>query len=314
MFARPQILCLVAAVMVTTTHGWLHPSPSKLSGLKANRICPGRAILGRSTSGIRCQLTSENIDIALYDFQLRLSSTLSHDLSSVSLLSSAVLIIAGALSALSPCSLGLLPVTLSYLSSSSGSAQQNVSSPESSTAKTAFFIAGLVTTFSLLGSGSALVGSVMDSSLQGFRGIKEVFSAVIYIVMGLSLLEIIPINFSGMVRMDKLSRSAGQIGDNAQALALGASSAVVGSSCTTPVLSSILALIASNGNVAVGGLLLLCFGMGYSLPIMVSQFLVKELNLSQWGEKSQWINQFFAAALLLYGGYLSSDVIYSLFE
>lgn len=268
----------------------------------------------------------DNFDTALYDFQLQASSTLSHDLASASLISSTILLGAGILSSLSPCSLGLLPISVSYLTAAK-EANPSVSivkitdreEAEQSTAiqsesRTIFYILGTLIAFAGLGASSAAVGSLLGSSLQGYGFIKDFFLAALYIIMGLSLAEVLPINFAQLIKTDSLTKNSGEYSEGVQAALLGASSALVGSSCTTPVLSSVLALIASYGNVGNGAILLVFYGLGYSVPLLTAKYVLREISFSKLGGQLQWINQFFASLLLVYGGYLAVNFLFSLIE
>jgi cytochrome c-type biogenesis protein len=255
------------------------------------------------------------LDLAFYDFQLRVSSELSRDLSTVSVLSSALLLGAGLLSALSPCSLALLPLSLSFITKGDSSVQVEVDrslQQSKSNRKVLFFVGGSLAAFTFFGFLSSSVGSVLNSSLEGYGYIKDFSLAALYIIMGLSLLEIVPINFSEILNLESVKNNSKSLSDSFQAFVFGGLSALVGSSCTTPVLSSILALIASNGDLATGSTFLLLYGIGYMLPLLALRYLVQGASVARWGENFQWINEFFACLLLGYGGYLTSNLLFSL--
>jgi hypothetical protein len=63
-------------------------------------------------------LSTEDLTVSLYDFQLKFSDAIESQLSSFSFLGISLVFIAGLLSAFSPCEISLLPLTFAYLGSS----------------------------------------------------------------------------------------------------------------------------------------------------------------------------------------------------
>ena len=63
-------------------------------------------------------LSTEDLTVSLYDFQLKFSDAIESQLSSFSFLGITLVFIAGLLSAFSPCEISLLPLTFAYLGSS----------------------------------------------------------------------------------------------------------------------------------------------------------------------------------------------------
>lgn len=279
-----------------------------------------------SKSPTKTSLLPNEIDLTLYDMQLQFSSILSRDLGTLSPLSVAVLGAAGTLSAMSPCSLGLLPISVSYLSKSNPSGlsdtavsvslqdKERTPTVPASDMKTVSYVLGVLAAFAGLGATSSVIGTLLGSSLDGYGYVKDLFIASLYIIMGLSLSEVVPINFSQLIKTEALTKSAGQYSEGVQAFAFGASSALVGSSCTTPVLSSVLALIAAKGDPSLGAVFLVVYGLGFTVPLLSAKYIAREVSFSQLGGRLQWINQFFASALLMYGGYLGSNLLFSLAE
>jgi cytochrome c-type biogenesis protein len=92
---------------------------------------------------------------------------------------------------------------------------------------------------------------------------------------------------------------------------LGGSSALVASPCATPVLTSILAFVASSSNPLLGALLLLCYTLGYSTPLLITaatggQALIKLKEMGEdqgsiYGTIAPWVTPCTAGILLWYG-------------
>jgi cytochrome c-type biogenesis protein len=92
---------------------------------------------------------------------------------------------------------------------------------------------------------------------------------------------------------------------------LGGSSALVASPCATPVLTSILAFVANSSNPLLGALLLLCYTLGYSTPLLITaatggQALIKLKEMGEdqgsiYGMIAPWVTPCTAGILLWYG-------------
>jgi len=191
--------------------------------------------------------------------------------SSTSVSSLAVLYFAGLLTSFSPCSLGLLPLTISYISSAAGEREDKaVFFP------TVAFALGLATVFCGFGLSVSLVGGVFGSS-----GNENLFGSLILggvsgsiaIAMGLQLLELVKLpipsfeigNFGG----DDVDQTGGGGSALFRTFLLGGSSALVASPCATPVLTSILAFVAASRDPLLGSVLLFIYTIGYSTPLLI---------------------------------------------
>mmetsp|Transcript_28298 Transcript_28298/g.34974 ORF Transcript_28298/g.34974 Transcript_28298/m.34974 type:complete len:422 (-) Transcript_28298:146-1411(-) len=134
--------------------------------------------------------------------------------SSTSIQSLAILYFAGLLTSFSPCSLGLLPLTISYISSAAGERDDKaVFLP------TVAFALGLAAVFCGVGLSVSLLGNgVFGSSGDGDYTIGSIILAVlssgVSIAMGLQLLELINIPLPSL-----------EIGDFSSAMAASSSSA-----------------------------------------------------------------------------------------
>lgn len=187
---------------------------------------------------------------------------------------------AGLLTAVSPCVWGLLPLTISYISTAAGEREdKDIVLP------TLSFALGLASVFCSLGLIAATVGGAVYGNSGNTSIFLPIFSNAICCVMGFQLLELIDIpllalNSSPVAKQSNdepiLIDGSGQImtsekeasakdeqGSLVRTFLLGGSSALVASPCATPVLTSILAFVASSSNPLLGSFLLLFYTLGY---------------------------------------------------
>ena len=199
---------------------------------------------------------------------------------------------AGLLTSVSPCVWGLLPLTISYISTAAGER-----SDKATTLPTLAFAAGLAVVFCTLGVTAAQLGGVFGAASTGsnYSIVLPLFSNSICLAMGLQLLgflnlplpslealnEVLGTRQSGSSTLDEpiLIDGSGQIlskkgnadekGSLFRTFLLGGSSALVASPCATPVLTSILAFVAKAQSPGLGALLLLGYTLGYSTPLLL---------------------------------------------
>lgn len=235
-----------------------------------------------------------------------------------------ILYLAGLLTGLSPCVWGLLPLTLSYISTAAGERDdQNALWP------TVAFAGGLAAVFCSLGVVATQVGGAV---LGGGSVSASAFSSGVCLVMGLKVLELIdiPLPSIGSLRERVLGMpngsspepvlidATGQIlppqagssssttkssdGSLFRTFLLGGSSALVSSPCATPVLTSILAFVSKASNPTYGAMLLFCYTLGYATPLLVvagsgGQALARSTS----NQLGPWVSPLTGGVLLLYG-------------
>jgi len=165
---------------------------------------------------------------------------------------------AGVLSFFSPCVLPLLPVYLGYFSSG----EEDARSPLlRRLGKTAAFAAGVSVVFFLLGFGSGLAGSFLQSNV--FR----LFCGILVLLMGLHQtgLIVIPLLERQKTVSSPLHPGKGPLG----AFALGFFFSFGWTPCVGPILSMVLGLSLDRGSGLTGGALLLLYAAGFSAPFLV---------------------------------------------
>ena len=165
----------------------------------------------------------------------------------------------GVLASLSPCVYPLLPVVATYVGSRSIGDRTRTKAFFMSLA----YVLGLAVVYTALGMAAALTGSL-------FGGIASspwarIAVANIFILLGLNVLEVIPLPFLSGGENSKGKERQGFFG----AFTLGAASGIVASPCTAPVLGVVLTYVATTQDVIRGGVLLFAFSIGLGLLLMV---------------------------------------------
>lgn len=280
---------------------------------------------------------SAHVDVAWYDTQLQVAHYVSTQLSSVSPFSSFVLYGVGVLAAFTPCTIGMLPVTLAYLGRfDSGTTQRDVA------LNTLFYALGLAIAFSSFGLSAVYFGKLVGSlgGVLPFAGrVFHVVSAALFVALGLALLDLVTIRFPSVnvpaVKMSNTGRVAELVG----ALILGATSALLEAPCTSPILAALLTFLSNltstptatpsagaGGDASayvVGATFMFLFSMGYATPLVALGLLGERVNnqgrrlRSSSGGSSAATSVLalnaLAAALIMYGSFQTLASVEQLF-
>ena len=196
--------------------------------------------------------------------------------------------LAGVLTSITPCMLAMLPVMVGFIGGYGQTSRWKGFS------LAAFFVFGLASTFALLGVLAVSLGGVFGQvGPWWYYGV-----ALISLVMGLNLLGILPLRFSGLTMIPP------QLGGYLGAYVLGLIFGVVASPCTTPVLVAILAMVSTSGKIVDGAVLLFCYGLGHGLPLLVAgTFTAAAKRLTGLRRWTQGVNYFSGGLLILVGVY-----------
>jgi len=227
----------------------------------------------------------------MYQLQQFAENLVSNQLAHLNLVSFGVIFLAGLLTSVTPCMLSMLPITIGYIGGYQ--AQSRLQALLQST----WFSLGLATTLAALGIIAASLGRV-----YGQIGIwLPIAVSVIAILMGLNLLEILPLRFPTLGATDWITE---ELPPAVRSYLLGLTFGLIASPCSTPVLAALLAWVASTQDLFMGAVLLLAYTAGYVTPlILAGTFTASLKKLLEFRKWSGWINPLSGALLLVFGVY-----------
>lgn len=195
--------------------------------------------------------------------------------------------VGGTVSFLSPCVLPIVPAYLSIITglditqAAVGGRRQLIGVARD----TSLFIAGFSSVFILLGLSATSIGrSVFDNQLVLTR-----VSGLLVLAMALFLLGSLVLRAPWLYQERRFHPDLGRFGVFAAPVA-GAAFGFGWTPCIGPVLSSVLAIAATQGEASQGGLLLAAYSAGLGVP-----FLAAGLAFSRLTGAFAWVKRHFAA-------------------
>ncbi len=182
---------------------------------------------------------------------------------------------AGAISFFSPCILPVLPGLFAYLLKDADNMGQGWSIRQDMM-RILPFAAGFSVIFVLLGLAAGGVGQ----SLLEYQRHIEIIGGTLVTVFGLHLL--------GAIQIPIFSRGGLSPRGNQSGLLMGAVFSVTWTPCVSPILASLLLVVAVEGSIAFGATLLSSYALGLMLPLVLSAVLWRRaLKMSRavqrWG-------------------------------
>jgi cytochrome c-type biogenesis protein len=192
-------------------------------------------------------------------------------LNSGSLLILPLIILGGLITAFNPCCLPMYPAVFGFFGAScSGkvevSKQAQINARQSIVASTAFpFVLGMASATALMGLLTASLGWVFGQFVTEF----QLLLAVIPLLMGLHLLDILPLPVAVFYLHQPQIDDSRKWRRAATAYAAGLVFSLAIAPCATPILLSILTLVALQGDPVYGTLLMFIYGLGAGLPLLL---------------------------------------------
>ena len=201
-------------------------------------------------------------------------------------------LLAGILTSVTPCSLSSVPLIIGYVG---GIGETNT---KKAFAYSAVFSAGTAITFVTLGIIATPAGKLMGTSSP----IWYMVLGVLMVLMALQTWEIF--NFIPSVNLLCKSKKRGFVG----AFLAGILGGIFSSPYSTPVLIALLAIVAGEGNLLWGILLMLLYSVGHSALVMVagtSIGFVQKINSSEtYNRAAKIVKLLMGMVILLIGLYM----------
>lgn len=231
----------------------------------------------------------ETLQTYLYHLGQFADTLVKTQLTQLSWLSVGIIFAAGLLTSLTPCMLSMLPITIGYIGGYEAKSRLQAA------AQSTWFSLGLATTLAGLGIAAGLLGQVYGQIGIGL----PIVVSIIAILMGLNLLEALPLQFPSFTNTEFISKD---LPAGVRSYLLGLTFGLVASPCSTPVLATLLAWVAGTKDLILGVVLLLSYTLGYVAPLIVAgtftASIKKLLELRRW---SGWINPVSGALLVGFG-------------
>jgi len=231
----------------------------------------------------------DTLSTQLYELQQFANHLVDNQLTHLSLVSISIIFAAGLLTSMTPCMLSMLPITIGYIGGYEAKGRLQAA------AQSTWFALGLATTLAALGILAASLGRVYGQVGVGL----PIFVSIVAILMGLNLLEALPIKLPSFGGMDWISQDWPE---GVRSYLIGLTFGLVASPCSTPVLATILAWITTTQDLVLGALLLLSYTAGYVAPLILAgtftASIKKLLELRRW---SGWITPVSGVLLVVFG-------------
>lgn len=195
---------------------------------------------------------------------------------------------------LSPCHLASIPLVVAFING------QPRMTTRRAVGLSTLFASGILVTIAVIGVITAAAGRVMGD--LGSSG--NYFVAAVFLVMGLSLLEVIPLNWAGpgLAKWRKRGPFA--------ALALGLIFGIALGPCTFAYMAPMLAVTfkVAARDLAYGAVLLLAYGLGHCLVISLAgagtEWVQKTLDWNEQSSGSRVLKSVCGVLVILGGLYL----------
>ena len=228
------------------------------------------------------------MDIATNQWLESISATISANI----WLAPFLALLAGILTSVTPCALTSVPLVIGYVG---GAGQKDT--------KKAFWLSvvfsiGMAVTFTILGTAASLLGRLM----QGTGSWWYILLGILMLLMALQTWEIF--NFIPSSYAISKSTKRGFVG----AFFAGVLGGFFSSPCATPVLVVLLAMVAKEGSLIWGILLLLLYSLGHSFLVMIAGtsvgFVHKLSSSEKYGRASKILKILMGSLIMLIAFYM----------
>jgi cytochrome c-type biogenesis protein len=200
----------------------------------------------------------------------------------------------------SPCHLASIPLIVGYVGG-----QQKMVHPRQAGVYSVLFTSGLFISIALIGIICAMLGRMLGDVGDYWQILIGII--LIWVAMGMLGVEKCSISGNLLYRLNLRGLSG--------AFVLGLAYGVLSGSCTFGFIAPILAIITIQEKVMTGVILIILFGLGHCLPIVVagsSTAAVKKLlENSTWNGAGQWFRKIAGSTIILLGIYFISSPFFN---
>lgn len=198
----------------------------------------------------------------------------------------------GIVASISPCSLGILPLIVAYVTG-------NQHSKTITLIHMLLFVAGLSITLTIIGIICALTGHIFASIAPTYF---VLFLAGLILIFGLSLSGLLNINYPVFIK--QLPSNSGKWG-LLFPLVLGMVFALASSPCSTPILAAIMATASLSKNIMEASLMLLLFALGQGVIVIIAGLFTSFItNLKKSAGYSELLVKISGFILIFFSLYL----------
>lgn len=203
--------------------------------------------------------------------------------------------IGGVLASFTPCTYPMMPITVAFIG---GKAR---GSRSKGFFLSVFYVLGLAIVYSALGLFAAMTGQMFGSLTANPWSYLVVGNICLF--FGLVMLEAVPLSPPAFLNRWKVKEFSGH--DIFTSILLGGASALVVSTCTTPILGVLLTVVATTHRLAWGMGMLFAFSYGLgSLVIIVGTFTGLLSSLPRSGIWMLRVQRTFGVVMILAAEYL----------
>ena len=228
-----------------------------------------------------------------------------------SLLAPPLVILGGLITAFNPCCLPMYPAVFGFIggtccnSVGSTSARYEQNPHTSLTGITLLFVLGMATATSIMGMLTAGLGWVFGRFDTSFL----ILLAAVPLLMGLNLLGLLPFRLPVWHSAMLHSIADEKLKHKASAFSTGLLFSLAIAPCATPILLGILTLVAMQGNLLYGGVLMFIYGLGAGMPLLLIGHGFNHLQKLLTAPKRQkWLQRISGLLLIGVSLYIVWDV------
>lgn len=200
----------------------------------------------------------------------------------------------GVLASFTPCTYPMMPITVAFIGGKANGSRWR------GFVLSSFYVFGMALIYSALGAFAAMSGQLFGS-LTANRW-TYLLVGNICLFFGLAMLEAVPLSPPAFLNRLQIKDMQGH--DVLTSILLGGASALVVSTCTTPILGVLLTLVATRQEMVwgIGMLFAFAYGLG-SLVIIVGTFTGLLTSLPRSGIWMRRVQRFFGLIMILAAEY-----------